>query len=149
MTRLSPSLRRILLAAAAVLVLLLIKGFLHRNPAKVSLTLPSGPAVENLAANRESGIMVEAAGSVRRILADDNEGSRHQRFIVELPSGHTVLVAHNIDLAPRVPVEKGDQVKVYGQYQWNELGGVLHWTHHDPAGRHEEGWIEHLGQRYQ
>ncbi len=96
-----------------------------------------------------SEVMLDATGVVSSTLPDDNKGSRHQRFILKLPSGHTVLVAHNIDLAQRVPLASGDQVTIHGQYEWNERGGVLHWTHQDPGGRHEGGWIEHDGQRYQ
>ena len=107
------------------------------------------PLVETLIRERRSGIMVDTQGIVVKTLRDDNEGSRHQRFLFELPSGNTLLVAHNIDLAPRVPLREGDEVRVYGQYEWNEKGGVLHWTHHDPRKRHEEGWIEHRGRRYE
>ena len=82
------------------------------------------------------------------MLSDDNEGSRHQRFILRLSTGQTLLVAHNIDLAPRVPLDEGDDITFYGQYEWSEKGGVIHWTHHDPDGRHEEGWLEHRGKRY-
>ena len=84
------------------------------------------------------------------MLRDDDEGSRHQRLIVELESGHTVLVAHNIDVAPRVSsVREGDLLRFFGEYEWNEQGGVIHWTHHDPAGRHAGGWLEHEGSRYE
>jgi hypothetical protein len=87
---------------------------------------------------------------VIRILADDNDGSRHQRFILEMPSGQTVLIAHNIDLAPRVSsLSTGDTVAFYGEYESNSQGGVIHWTHHDPQGRHLAGWLEHNGRRYQ
>ena len=34
--------------------------------------------------NHVSGVMVTAEGSVIRLLADDNDGSRHQRFIIRL-----------------------------------------------------------------
>ena len=149
MTNISPAIRKVLLAVGLFLVLLLIRGLMERNPANVSLTLPTSPTVEDLAADQESGVMIETSGRVSRMLADDNEGSRHQRFILETPSGHTVLVTHNIDLAQRVPLDVGDEVTLYGQYEWNDRGGVLHWTHHDPAGRHEEGWIDHRGTRYQ
>jgi hypothetical protein len=81
---------------------------------------------------------VPAAGAV---LSDDNQGSRHQRFILKLESGHTVLVAHNIDLADRVPLTRGDVVTLRGRYEWNDRGGVIHWTHHDPEGRGPGGWI--------
>jgi len=97
----------------------------------------------------DSGTMVQAGGRVQRTLSDDQEGSRHQRFIVELPSGQTVLIAHNIDLAPRVPVVAGDEVRFSGEYEWNERGGVVHWTHRDPQRRHAHGWIEHGGKVYQ
>ncbi len=100
--------------------------------------------------NKRSDIQVTGQGEVTRLLPDDNEGSRHQRFIVELSSGHTLLVSHNIDLAPRIEsLKKGDIVSFHGEYEWNPQGGVIHWTHHDPAGRHAGGWIELNGRRYE
>jgi len=98
---------------------------------------------------RRGDVPVEVAGTVQRTLPDDREGSRHQRFIVDLGDGLTVLVAHNIDLAPRAPLRAGDAVRIRGEYEWNDRGGVIHWTHHDPGGRHAGGWIEHAGERYQ
>ncbi|MDN6179707.1 MAG: DUF3465 domain-containing protein [Halomonas subglaciescola] len=89
-------------------------------------------------------------GEVVTLLDDDLKGSRHQRFILRLESGQTLLVAHNIDLAPRIDgLEVGDAVAFYGEYAWNAKGGVLHWTHRDSRGRHPGGWLEHRGQRYQ
>ena len=97
-----------------------------------------------------SGQQVSGSGRVVRILADDNDGSRHQRFLLGLSSGQTLLVAHNSDLAPRVAsLSTGDTVKFYGEYEANSKGGVIHWTHHDPQGRHVAGWLEHRGRRYQ
>jgi hypothetical protein len=84
------------------------------------------------------------------MLADDLDGSRHQRFIVSLASGQTVLIAHNIDLAPRVDgLQTGDYLRFYGEYVWNAEGGKVHWTHHDPKGRHVTGWLKHNGRTYQ
>jgi Protein of unknown function (DUF3465) len=98
----------------------------------------------------QAGQQVGGTGTVTRILSDDNEGSRHQRFILRLATGRTLLVAHNIDLAPRVPsLKEGDTVSFYGEYEPNAQGGVIHWTHRDPAGRHTAGWLEHEGRRYQ
>ena len=97
-----------------------------------------------------SGQQVSGSGRVVRILSDDNDGSRHQRFILGLSSGQTLLVAHNIDLAPRISsLSTGDTVKFYGEYEANPQGGVIHWTHHAPQGRHVAGWLEHRGRRYQ
>ena len=97
-----------------------------------------------------SGQQVRGSGRVIRILPDDNEGSRHQRFIIELSTGRTLLIAHNIDLAPRVAsLQKGDMISFNGEYEWNDRGGVIHWTHHDPRGDHEAGWIRHNGRGYQ
>ena len=100
--------------------------------------------------NRTSNVQVEGEGVVTRMLADDLVGSRHQRFVVRLASGQTLLIAHNIDIAPRVAgLQNGDRVGFYGEYVWNEEGGMVHWTHHDPEGRHEAGWLKHNGQIYQ
>lgn len=100
--------------------------------------------------NRQSNIQVGGSGVVVRILPDDLQGGRHQRFILRLPSGQTVLISHNIDLAPRVDaIRERDTVEFYGEYEWNSKGGVVHWTHHDPAGRHKGGWLKHNGSTYQ
>ncbi|MEM7310778.1 MAG: DUF3465 domain-containing protein [Planctomycetota bacterium] len=96
-----------------------------------------------------SGVMIECDATVKKVLRDDTKGSQHQRFLIRLSDGQTLLVAHNIDLAPRVPLDEGDRVTVKGQYEWNDEGGVLHWTHHDPDGDHEEGWIRHEGEKYE
>lgn len=96
------------------------------------------------------GTQTRGSGVVSRILADDNDGSRHQRFILRLASGRTVLVAHNIDLASRVEnIQIGDKIEFNGEFESNDRGGVIHWTHHDPAGLHEEGWLKHSGKTYQ
>ena len=98
---------------------------------------------------RRSDVMVDLSVRVKRLLPDDNEGDRHQRFIVELSGGQTILIAHNIDLAPRAPVKPGETVGLRGEYEWNEQGGVIHWTHHDPRDRRPGGWILHAGKKYE
>ena len=97
---------------------------------------------------RRSNLEVEAGGRVTRVLPDDREGARHERFIVRLGTV-SVLVAHNLDLAPRVPLAAGDSVELRGEYEWTAKGGVIHWTHRDPDGRHQPGWIRHRGRLYQ
>ncbi|MBL4821291.1 MAG: DUF3465 domain-containing protein [Gammaproteobacteria bacterium] len=114
---------------------------------------PSNPVVTALSdafQNRRSNFQIEGEGEVLRVLSDDIDGSRHQRFILELVSGQTLLVAHNIDLAPRIStIKEGDLVSFNGEYEWNPQGGVIHWTHHDPRGIHATGWLRHKGRIYQ
>ncbi|MFC1680364.1 DUF3465 domain-containing protein [Pseudomonadota bacterium] len=98
---------------------------------------------------QQSDLQVQGRGEVVKVLADDNDGSRHQRFILQLNSGQTLLIAHNIDLAPSISsLKRGDSVEFYGEYEWNPKGGVIHWTHHDPQGRHVAGWLKHNGRTY-
>ena len=145
--------RRLLsIAAALALAFVAYDGYVTAPRARAPVVEASGSdaALAAAFANRASGIQVEGDGTVSRILPDDEDGSRHQRFIVRLRSGQTLLIAHNIDLAPRVEaLDEGDRVAFYGEYEWNPQGGVIHWTHHDPAGRHQAGWIRRNGQTYQ
>ena len=97
----------------------------------------------------DTGTWIEDTGFVVRLLSDDNDGSRHQRIVLQLRGGQTLLIAHNIDLANRVPLGLGDRVRFRGMYEWNDLGGLVHWTHHDPLMKRAGGWIEHKGKRYQ
>ena len=108
-----------------------------------------GQSISSAYETRTSNVQVRNTGIVVKILPDDNKGSRHQKFILKLPSGQTVLIAHNIDLAPRVnSINTGDSIEFYGEYEWNAKGGVVHWTHHDPAGLHKDGWLKHNGAVY-
>ncbi|MCU7932424.1 MAG: DUF3465 domain-containing protein [Candidatus Thiodiazotropha sp. (ex Codakia rugifera)] len=141
----------------AVLVVLVAAyfGFLQREaPPQVDFPdLPrqagSDDEITRAFRQRADEVQVHGEGTVFKLLSDDRDGSRHQRFLVRLPSGITLLVAHNIDLAPRIDtLESGDKVEFSGRYEWNKKGGVLHWTHHDPQGRHQGGWIKHEGKRY-
>ena len=100
--------------------------------------------------DRQSDLQVRGTGQVLKVLPDDNEGSRHQRFLLTLESGQTLLVAHNIDLAPKVSsLAAGDTVEFFGEYEWNPRGGVIHWTHRDPGNRHVSGWLKHQGRTYE
>ena len=99
---------------------------------------------------QSSNIQVQGRGVVKAILPDDNDGSRHQKMILKLENGLTVLIAHNIDLAPRIEgLKKGDTVEFYGEYEYSQKGGVIHWTHHDPRGKHIDGWLKYQGKIYQ
>ena len=110
----------------------------------------AGDAVDRAFENRESNVQVSGRGEVIKLLAGDTKGSRHQRFILRLASGSTLLISHNIDLAPRIDTLKvGDDVEFFGEYEWNDKGGLVHWTHDDPQGRHADGWVKHKGRVYQ
>ena len=99
---------------------------------------------------QQSDLQIQGRGKVVQLLRDDTKGSQHQRFILKLNNGQTLLVAHNIDLAPRISnLRRGDTVEFYGEYEWNNKGGVIHWTHHDPKGHHAHGWLKHNGKIYQ
>jgi hypothetical protein len=100
--------------------------------------------------NQQSNKIVIASGTVSKLLADDNKGSRHQKFIVTISSSLSILIAHNIDLAPRINnIKVGDNIEIKGEYEWNTKGGVVHWTHHDPRGNHPGGWLKHRGKVYE
>lgn len=98
----------------------------------------------------QSNVQVYGTGIVISILSDDLDGSRHQRFIIELKSKQTLLIAHNIDLSPRIfALSLNDRIEFFGEYEWNNEGGAIHWTHHDPQEIHVSGWIFHKNVIYQ
>ena len=100
---------------------------------------------------KRSDVVVTASGTVVKLLPDDDDDSdgsgKHQVFLVELLTGITVKISHNVEFG-RVPVQEGQVVSFRGEYEWTEKGGTIHWTHHDPRGSHEGGWIELDGTRY-
>jgi hypothetical protein len=132
-----------------VIVALAVYQYYHQEDIRVDGADATGNGTVQAAfAAQRSGVWLEAQGQVARILSDDNEGSRHQRFVLELDDGHSVLVAHNIDLAERVPLARNDLISLRGRYEWNARGGVIHWTHHDPDGRGPGGWVKSGSETY-
>ncbi len=96
----------------------------------------------------DDSTMITDHGEIIRIYSDDTHGSRHQRFVVRLKTGQTILILHNIDIAKRIPIRIGDWIEFRGEYEFNDKGGLVHWTHHCPRGEHDPGWIEHAGISY-
>ncbi|MBT8293600.1 MAG: DUF3465 domain-containing protein [Eudoraea sp.] len=142
--------KKLLLVVAIIAAVYYCWGQIDRPEDSTDYTDQSDEALFSTFDEHNSGDQVEGNGIVIRILADDNDGSRHQRFILRLHSGQTLLIAHNIDLAPKLSsLREGDVVAFNGEYEWNSKGGVVHWTHHDPDGRHVAGWLIYNGQTYQ
>ena len=76
-------------------------------------------------------------------------GLTHEAFDVSTPSGLRTQVVENVDVGPRVPVYRGEEVTVRGEYVRDAgLTHIVHWTHHDPSRHHVGGFIEAGGRRY-
>jgi hypothetical protein len=122
------------------------------SPSKGDSVLTPIAKIKTYAKNQTSKVTVTIKGTVTKILSDDNSGARHQRFIIKLSNSQTLMISHNIDIAPRVNgLKVSRQIIVHGEYVWNEQGGLVHWTHHDPDGdgSHENGWIIYENKKYQ
>jgi len=104
------------------------------SPEKATSVPEVQSTLEQAIQQQRSNVQLEVSGTVYKLLADDLEGHRHQKFLIKTANEHTLLIVHNIDLAPRLnSLQEGDSLSVFGQYEWNKKGGLIHWTHHDPA----------------
>lgn len=72
----------------------------------------------------------------------------HEEFAMQTASG-PVDVIDNVGIAPRVPVQPGDRVQVRGEMVHDPgRSPIVHWTHHDPGKRHQDGFIQIRGRVY-
>ena len=108
----------------------------------------SNDAVIQAFHDKKSNIFVEGSGVVKKLLPEDDNGLRHQKFLVKISDEQTLLFAHNIDLTSAIPLAVGDTIQFRGEYVYNPKGGIVHWTHRDPHGKIEGGWIKHKGTTY-
>ena len=119
---------------------------------KQKKSLPSSPLyeIDKLYKTRKSNVQVRGKGKVIKILPDDLKGSKHQRFIIRYSPSLTLLIAHNIDIAPKIRnIKIGNIIEFYGEYAWNNKGGVIHWTHKDPHKKHIDGYLKFKNRKYQ
>ncbi len=105
--------------------------------------------LEQAFAAKKSDVQVSGRGVVIKLLASDTHGNQHQKFLVKINPKQTLLFAHNIDLAAKIPLQVGDEITFSGEYVYNPKGGVMHWTHRDPRGHHPAGWVMLHGEKYQ
>ena len=112
---------------------------------------PDDRAVCDAYSAGRSHVEVVADGTVTRVLGvQQGRVSPHEGFLFKLASGCSVIlrVEANTDFTGAIPIAPGDRVTVKGEYEYYPLGGVIHWTHRDPRGRHEGGYIEEGGKLY-
>jgi len=94
--------------------------------------------------------MVDFSGTVAtspRYFFGTKTHCEHETFAVRT-SGGVIKVVDNVALAAPVPVHPGDTVHVRGELVHDRCGDVVHWTHHDPAHRHPDGFIRLHGRTY-
>jgi hypothetical protein len=73
----------------------------------------------------------------------------HEQFDVRADDGSRFSVVDNVSIAPRVPVQPGDRVTVQGELVRAHVSPpIVHWTHHDPGGRHPGGFVSLDGRVY-
>ena len=127
----------------------------EQAPAQVSTSpsasssMDAGAITEAFGAQRNVP-QVQGSGVVTKVLKDDTKGLKHQKFLLKVSDKITILIAHNIDLAPRVDdIKQGDVVEFKGEYIYTPKGGTVHWTHKDPRGNHQAGYLKHNGKTYE
>jgi uncharacterized protein DUF3465 len=100
-----------------------------------------------------SGDEVTVEGVVTHVgRASRGDSGVHEHFDIRISSGaaeQDILVADNITVGVQAPVKRGDDVIVRGVLEIDPSGPVIHWTHHDPANRHESGFVMLGGRMYE
>lgn len=96
-----------------------------------------------------TGIWVSGHGTVNQLIGDETvDGEIHQRLVVRVSDGLSLIIRHSVEASDRIPLQQGDTVAFQGRYEWNGRGGMLARTHHDPEQPGGGGWIRHKGTLY-
>ena len=79
------------------------------------------------------------------ILPPGNASNPHEKIIV-LIGKVKIMIVHNLNLAPNVSIAQGETITFCGTYQPDY--GILNWTHFDPQGQHDNGFLYFNGLTY-
>lgn len=113
-------------------------------------------ALATCASNPDTHVEVYVpSATVVRVLGEKRGRSGvHEGFIVAYhpevmatATYRTLRVEDNVDITGPIPLQRGDVVSLLGQLECDD--NVIHWTHHDPRGRHQSGYIKVNGRLYE
>jgi hypothetical protein len=96
-------------------------------------------------------------GKVERVLGErQSQAGVHEGFILDYcppglyscaPAEEPFRVEDNVDITGPIPLHANEYISLLGQYECDD--NVIHWTHHDPRGRHPSGYIKVNGKLYE
>jgi hypothetical protein len=112
---------------------------------------PDNSLVCQTYAGQGSNQEVITQGTVVNVLGErGGPYGEHEGFLLKLDGDCDLMlrVETNVSITGFVPIRRGEKVIVKGEYEYDPMGGVLHWTHHDPAGRHVAGYVVSAGKTY-
>ncbi|MBC7465045.1 MAG: DUF3465 domain-containing protein [Bdellovibrio sp.] len=96
----------------------------------------------------DQSFVITPALKVIKKLKDDNQGIRHQKWLVQSPAGQIILFVHNLELCQPLDIEKNDMVQLAGEFKWTDKGALIHWAHFDPKKKRPDGYVEFKRRKY-
>lgn len=112
----------------------------------------SNAGVCDAAARGASHVEVTASGTVVRVLGvARGRSDAHEGFLMRVECAQPVIVRveANTSFTGTFALQRGTNASVKGEYETDPRGGVIHWTHRDPRGRHPDGYVRVGGATYQ
>jgi hypothetical protein len=112
---------------------------------------PDDGRICSLYAQGASHVEVLAEGTVVALMGTSSGRSGdHEGFLLKLNKQCDLLlrIEVNTSITGPVPLRPGESVEIKGEYDTDSTGGVIHWTHHDPEGRHVNGYLIAAGKTY-
>lgn len=105
-------------------------------------------ALSVCAANGNAHAEVYIPGAVvTRVLGErESRSGAHEGFVVRAGQ-RSFTIEDNVDITGPIPLRRGDVVSLLGQLECDDY--VIHWTHHDPRGRHPSGYVKVNGRLYE
>lgn len=138
-----------LVSSLVVVAVLAIFNYFTKNSSQNDK--PQNQDVSYYLENKKDSYYIEITqAKVVKVLEDDQEDIKHQKWLVRLPSNHTLLAIYNIDYYERVPIQEGDEISLAGELGHNDQTGkpFIHWLHLDDTGKRPYGYVKLKGKYY-
>lgn len=110
-----------------------------------AVNLQSAAAFCSSRSNGHVEVYIPQARVVRVLGEREGRSGMHEGFVIRA-GGQTFRVEDNVSIARTIPLRTGETISLLGQLECDD--DVIHWTHHDPSGRHVSGYIKAGGTLY-